>query len=111
MNEKQVIEKAKQGFETDLFAQDYSQIHLDKQHLAVLLALCQFVNGKRYLDLGTGNGYVAFALAQQAPDSFVTGIDIVAKAIAANNQKAQTAKLAHVNFIAYQGVVLPSDDR
>jgi ubiquinone/menaquinone biosynthesis C-methylase UbiE len=94
-----------------LFAQNYSQIHSDEQHLTTLLNLCQLVKGKRYLDLGTGNGYIAFELARQSPDIFVIGMDIVAKAVEVNNQKAKIEKYSHVNFIAYQGVELPFDDR
>ncbi len=110
-NEKQVIEKAKQGFEADLFAQNYSQIHSDEQHLSSLLNLCQFAKDRHYLDLGTGNGYIAFEMAKQTPDIFVTGIDIVAKAVEVNNQKAKIEKYNQVNFIAYQGLELPFDDR
>ncbi len=109
-NEKQVIEKAKRGFEADLFAQNYSQIHSDAQHLTSLLNLCQLVKGKRYLDMGTGNGYIAFEMAKQSPDIFVTGIDIVAKAVEVNNQKAKIEKYNQLNFIAYQGIELPFDD-
>ncbi len=109
-NEKQIIEKAKQGFEADLFAQNYSQIHSDEQHLIDLFNLCQLAKGKHYLDLGTGNGYVAFEMAKQTPDIYVTGIDIVAKAVEANNQKATVEKYNHLNFIAYQGLELPFDD-
>jgi ubiquinone/menaquinone biosynthesis C-methylase UbiE len=110
-NERQVIQKAKQAFEADLFAQNYSQIHSDEQHLTTLLNLCQLVKGKRYLDLGTGNGYIAFEMAKQAPGIFVTGVDIVAKAVEVNNQKAKIEKYNYVNFIAYQGVELPFGDR
>ena len=111
VSDKQIIEKAKQGFATDLFAQNYSQIHSDEQHLTNLLNLCQLVKGKHYLDLGTGNGYIAFEIAKQSPDIFVTGIDIVAKAIEVNNQKAKCEKYNHLNFIAYPGIELPFDDR
>ena len=57
-NAKKIVEKARHGFETDLFAEDYAQIHSDEGHLAALLNLCQIRHGKRYLDLGTGNGYI-----------------------------------------------------
>ena len=50
-NEREIVEKAKQGFEVDLFAQNYRQIHSDERHLISLLNLCQFVKGKRYLDV------------------------------------------------------------
>ncbi len=109
-NEKQVIEKARQGFEDELFAQNYSEIHSDEQHLIALLNLCQFVKGKHYLDLGTGNGYIAFEMAKQNPEIFVTGLDIVAKAVEVNNQKTKNEKFNRVNFIAYQGIELPFDD-
>lgn len=75
-----------------------------------LLTLCQIVKGKRYLDLGTGNGYVAFELAKQHSHIFVTGLDIVDKAVAANNQKARTKQYHHLDFIGYKGTVLPFAD-
>ncbi len=109
-NEQQIIEKAKQGFGAALFVQDYGQIHLDDQHLTTLLQLCPLVKGKYYLDLGTGNGYIAFALAQQTPDIFIIGLDIVTKAIEANNQKAKAEQYHHLNFRAYQGIALPFAD-
>ena len=104
---EQIIKKAKQGFEKALFASDYAQIHLDEQHLATLLSLGHIVKGKRYLDLGTGNGYIAFALARRHPDLFVTGLDIVQKAIAANNRRAQAEQLHHLDFMSYDGAALP----
>ena len=111
VKEKQIVEKAKQGFAANLFAQNYSQIHADEKHLTNLLNLCPLVKGKRYLDLGTGNGYIAFEMAKQSPDIFITGIDIVAKAVEVNNQKAKCKKYNHLNFITYQGMELPFDDR
>lgn len=71
--------------------------------------MCPLVEGKHYLDVGTGNGYVAFALAKQAPDIFVIGIDIVQKAIAANNQKAKSEQLHNLKFFDFNGANLPFD--
>ena len=62
------------------------------------------VKGKRYLDLGTGNGYVAFEMAKQNSDVFVTGIDIVVKAVEVNNQKAKIEEYHNLNFVGYQGI-------
>ncbi len=105
--EKQVVAKARRGFEKDLFANDYTQIHSDEGHLTSLLSLCQLIQGKHYLDLGTGNGDIAFKLAEQHPHIRVTGIDIVHKAIAANNQKAKAEQYHQLDFISYQGTALP----
>ncbi|MDH3464721.1 MAG: class I SAM-dependent methyltransferase [Gammaproteobacteria bacterium] len=110
-NGKRVIEKAKRGFEAALFAENYDQIHSDAKHLAALLMLCEFVEGKHYLDLGTGNGYVAFEMAKQSPNVFVTGIDIVVKAIESNNQKARTEQFHNLSFSEYRGMALPFEDR
>lgn len=109
-NPKRVIEKAKRGFEVDLFADDYGQVHSDEQHLAAVLKLCEIVDGKRYLDLGTGNGYVAFEIAKRSSDILVTGIDIVAKAVEANNQNVRIEQFHNLNFTDYQGMELPFDD-
>ena len=106
---QQVIDKAKQGFAVDLFAYDYDRVHLDDQHLSTLLNLCPLINGKQYLDLGTGNGYVAFELAREISDIQVTGIDIVPEAVEANNQSAKINGYANLNFVTYQGLELPFD--
>jgi ubiquinone/menaquinone biosynthesis C-methylase UbiE len=105
--EKQILERAKQGFEKDLFAGNYDQIHLDRDHLTGLLDLCQLVPDKRYLDLGTGNGFVAFELARQNPRILVTGLDIVHKAVAANNRKAKIGQNRNLDFVSYLGAELP----
>ena len=107
VDDKQIIEKARQGFEVGLFTQNYSRIHADEQHLKMLLSLCPIIKGKHYLDLGTGNGYIAFSLAQQRRDISVTGLDIVEKAIEANNRKAEQERYGHLKFKAYQGQRLP----
>jgi ubiquinone/menaquinone biosynthesis C-methylase UbiE len=109
-NHKQIVKKARQRFGVDLFAQNYAQIHADDQHLADMLKLCQPVAGKKYLDLGTGNGYVAFELARQSSDISVTGLDIVAEAVQANNQKAKAEKYPNLDFVSYDGVELPFND-
>lgn len=109
--EKQIVAKARQGFGNDLFAQDYHQIHGDDQHLNNLLDMCQYVPGRHYLDLGTGNGYLAFAIAGRSPDSLVTGIDIVSEAAAANNQKARREGNKLLNFVSYSGIRLPFADQ
>ncbi|MEM7343269.1 MAG: methyltransferase domain-containing protein [Chloroflexota bacterium] len=105
----QIVEKAKQGFKDDLFAQDYNPIHLDDDHLATVLSLCQLLPDKQYLDLGTGNGYVAFAIAAQNSQSLITGIDIVPQAVDANNERAKTEAYKNVAFQAYEGLTLPFD--
>jgi len=109
-DEEQVVERARQGFEIDLFAEDYVQVHSDERHLSALLGLCQIVEGGRYLDLGTGNGYVAFELANRKPQILITGSDIVSKAVDANRRRAELEGHHNLDFVECRGTELPFGD-
>lgn len=50
------------------------------------------------LDLGTGTGAIALALASERPDSTVTGVDIQPDAVALAQQNAASLALANVQF-------------
>lgn len=54
---------------------------------------------KRILDLGTGTGCIAIAMANAFPESEVIGVDISEQALALANENAQNAGLANINFI------------
>jgi ubiquinone/menaquinone biosynthesis C-methylase UbiE len=62
---------------------------------------------KRYVDIGTGNGYIAFELAKRFGNIFITGLDIAEKSIEINTQIAQKEQLSHLNFETYQGITFP----
>lgn len=52
----------------------------------------------RALDLGTGSGAIALALASERPDWQVTGIDIVAEAVTLAQRNAETLSITNVRF-------------
>jgi ubiquinone/menaquinone biosynthesis C-methylase UbiE len=108
---RRTVDQARESFGHVLFDDDYNRMIADAGHLAHLLALCPTVPGKRYLDLGTGRGYVAFALADSSPGIFVTGIDIVGSAIAANQRRVAAGGCARVDFVTYGGTCLPFADQ
>jgi ubiquinone/menaquinone biosynthesis C-methylase UbiE len=60
--------------------------------------------------LGTGSGYVAFALAAQNSGCKVIGIDIVADTLKMNTDKAKVLGNENLKFISYNGVHYPFDD-
>lgn len=51
------------------------------------------------LDLGTGAGTVAIALATERPDCFFTGIDISKRAVALATQNAETIRVKNTQFL------------
>jgi ubiquinone/menaquinone biosynthesis C-methylase UbiE len=104
-----IIRRAKEGFGRDLLTPGYSQLISDAEHLAALLKLCDVLPGQSYLDIGTGSGYVAFALARQHPAASVAGIDIVEEAIAAAAQKARETQAHNLRFTSFAGTQLPFD--
>jgi SAM-dependent methyltransferase len=104
------VQQAKKGFEHDLFAPGYAQIISDEEYLAGLMRLSELQPGKRFLDIGTGAGYVAFELLRQNPEISVVGIDIVEKAVAANNQKAREIENRRIEFLTFDGMHLPFGD-
>lgn len=55
--------------------------------------------GLRILDLCTGTGCIALALAHHLPDSVVTGIDINPEAIALAQENKRTLNLSNIEFI------------
>jgi ubiquinone/menaquinone biosynthesis C-methylase UbiE len=107
---KETVRKARQSFEHDLLDPHYARVISDSEHLANLLGLCELSSGKRYLDIGTGTGYLAFELARQHAEVFITGVDIVEQVTALNNQKAQEGSSQRLNFVSYEGMRLPFAD-
>jgi ubiquinone/menaquinone biosynthesis C-methylase UbiE len=83
-------------------------VHHDDEHRALLLDILALKSGERVLDLGTGNGYLAFAIARSHPDVEVLGLDIAEAAIKKNACRASEEELGNLRFEVYDGLDLPS---
>ncbi|MBN2531465.1 MAG: class I SAM-dependent methyltransferase [Spirochaetales bacterium] len=107
MHEEKIFEQAKKRFGTYVHSPEYKIIHSDTEHLDNLLDLLPVKRGKQYLDLGTGNGYIAKALAEKYPDITVHGIDIAENAIDENNR---INRMQNLSFETYNGLDVPYPD-
>jgi SAM-dependent methyltransferase len=110
MEDETNIEQARRRFDRDLHTDEYRRVHEDPSHLDALMDLLDMRPGGRYLDLGTGNGYLAFEMVRRFPDIGVTGADIARRSIEANRRLQQEQGLRNLDFVAYDGVELPFGD-
>lgn len=107
----EVIAAARQGFEAAFAEQHfYEKQTRDDSHLQALLGLLPVTQGMRVLDLGTGSGYLAFALAEQFPHAAVTGLDIAQRTLAENQRRADAAQMQNLRFVSYDGGAFPFQD-
>lgn len=104
------IAEAAREFDAVLHTEAYAHIHADDAQLARLLTHLAPRPGQTVLDLGTGNGYVALAVAASEPACRVTGVDVAARAIAEDVALAKARGLDNARFTAYGGVALPFAD-
>ena len=109
-DEQGIIQTARRAFDANLHGAEFQAVLADDAQLPWLIDGLDPQPGGRYLDLATGNGYVALALAAREPDCQVTGVDIAAAAIATNAKKATAAQLGNICFAAVDGIGLPFDD-
>lgn len=107
---KETIEEAKRRFEADLHTKAYARVHHDSDQLERLLSLLGTTKDRSFVDLGTGDGYVAMALAARDPTCVVTGLDIAEEAIDRCTELAKERGLENVRFRSFGGVVLPFGD-
>ena len=110
MEEQDPVEQARRRFDRDLHTQEYRKIHEDASHLEALMGLLDVRPDSRFLDLGTGNGYLAFEMARRFPDIAVTGIDIAAGSIALDEKLRQERGIRNLDFVSYDGTRLPFGD-
>lgn len=105
------ISATKQGFEDSFSCGEfYNKQTQDKEHLNAILTFLPTKSNVKILDLGTGSGYLSFAIAKQYPDVEIVGLDIVEKALEDNRKKAIKEKLHNLNFVTYDGIDFPFED-
>ena len=105
------MEKTKQGFEESfLTGTFYNKQTRDEKHLDLILKALPIKAGMKVLDLGTGTGYLAFPIAQNYPNTEVTGLDIVENALNENRKRAENDKLSNLQFVSYNGIVFSFED-
>ncbi len=85
-------------------------IHEDASHLEALMNLLDVQPSGRFLDLGTGNGYLAFEMARRFPDAAVTGLDVAAHSIELNRKLQKERGIRNLEFVSYEGTRLPFVD-
>jgi len=107
---ERLIRSARLQFNRELHTDEYRRIHSDDDQLRLLVGLLQVQSGERYLDLGTGSGYVALEIARQCPGCSVIGVDIADLAIATNLERVERARIPNLDFRTYSGTALPFDD-
>lgn len=105
-----IVKKAKDRFNKDLLASNYSQIHHDDDQLKILMSLIELKDDKNYLDVGTGNGYVAFEMARKNLKSKIVGIDIADKAINENNERQSRERIINIEFKSFNGIDIPFNE-
>jgi len=95
---ERTIEAARRSFNEELLSADYPSIHGDDDQVNRLVDFLDPRPGGTYLDLATGNGAVAFAVAGRQPEARVLGIDIADQAISRNREAAQEQARANMEF-------------
>jgi ubiquinone/menaquinone biosynthesis C-methylase UbiE len=108
MKEQEIIEKVRKGFDEDFSKKNYMEKRTgDNQHLNKILSYLNISPKSKILDLGTGNGYLAFSIAKISKDSEVIGLDIAVKTLTQNREKASQMELTNLNFLDYNGINFP----
>ena len=111
LKEQEIIEKARNSFDEDFAKKNYMEKRTgDDEHLKKILNSLNILPGSKILDLGTGNGYLAFPIAEINNDSEVIGLDIAVKTLAQNREKAFQMELSNLNFVDYNGVNFPFEN-
>lgn len=104
------IDAARRSFNEELLSAEYPDIHDDKEQVSRLVAFLDPRPGGSYLDLATGNGVVAFAIANHQTESRVMGIDIADQAVMRNRNSAAEQGCGNIAFRRTGGRTLDFPD-
>lgn len=108
MNAELMIQQAKASFDRILGNEIYADIIKDDKHLALLMdMIAPLLDHASVLDLGTGNGYLAFPIAELSSNTRVFGLDIAENAIIRNRSAAEANGLTNLQFDCYDGLHFP----
>ncbi|MEM7223760.1 MAG: class I SAM-dependent methyltransferase [Pseudomonadota bacterium] len=105
------VAAARRSFNAELLSADYPEIHGDDHQIGRLLDFLAPRADGRYLDLATGAGAVAFALAARHPEAHVHGIDIADQAITRNRAAARAQGHDRLQFHTTGGRAIDFPDR
>lgn len=108
--EKSISETRKSFEKSFREGQFYHKQTADDQHLNLLMGMVDPRKEETILDLGTGNGYVAFALADYCLGCNIIGLDIVKETLDRNSRKAREESKNHLQFLSYDGRSYPFMD-
>ncbi|MBN2545272.1 MAG: methyltransferase domain-containing protein [Spirochaetes bacterium] len=111
MKNDEIIESARKRFDEQLHTVGYKAVHSDSEHLKNLIELFDIKKNKSYLDLGTGNSYIAFELTQKFQNITVYGLDIAKNSTAKNNIIKLNKGLKNIYFDCFGGVDFPYNDK
>jgi ubiquinone/menaquinone biosynthesis C-methylase UbiE len=111
MDANESIDKTRQEFETSFSEKKYYDVQTyDDEHLNRIMNSLDIQEDFHVMDLGTGNGFLAFPLAQRYPESTITGLDIVPLTLDRNKERAKNRNIQNVDFISYDGMDFPFGD-
>jgi ubiquinone/menaquinone biosynthesis C-methylase UbiE len=110
MKSQEIIDQARKRFDSELHTDDYQRIHADDEHLNLLMGMLEIQPEKKYMDLGTGNGYLAFEMARRYPNIQISGVDITREAIRQNQRLQREGGIDNLEFMTYDGHKFPMED-
>lgn len=106
-----IIQKAREGFNEDFSKKNYMEERTgDTEHLHNILSHLKIMPQSNLLDLGTGSGFLAFPIARMNAECSVFGLDIAARTLTNNREKASMMELNNLHFIDYDGINFPLKD-
>lgn len=85
-----------------------SSVHAAGADLAALLEAAAIQGGERVLDVATGGGHTALALARQGVD--VTAVDLTAEMLAAAQAYAESQGVTTIRYVVGDAEALPFSD-
>ena len=105
------IAEARNSFNRKLSAPSYQKVLSDDDQRERLIQLAEIAPNGACLDLATGTGYMAVAVAERYPNCAVVGIDIADEVIAANIDRIRKQGPTNITFRAYDGITFPDFER